>query len=48
MEEFRRVEIKYLLDKNQYNNFKKELEKYIKPDMYPNSIICNIYFDLLR
>ena len=45
MEEFRRVEIKYLLDEDQYQSLKKELDTYIKPDIYPNSVICNIYFD---
>lgn len=45
MEEFRRVEIKYLLNVDEYNELKKKLDKYIKPDIYPNSVICNIYFD---
>ena len=45
MEEFRRVEIKYLIDENKYKNLKEELNSYIKPDLYFKSIICNIYFD---
>ena len=45
MEEFRRVEIKYLLNMDEYNKLKKKLDKYMKPDIYPNSVICNIYFD---
>ena len=45
MEEFRRVEIKYLLDENKYKILKEELNNYIKPDIYYKSIICNIYFD---
>lgn len=35
MDKFRRVEEKYLLNKN----------KYIKGDVYPKYAICNIYFD---
>lgn len=45
MDKFRRVEIKYLIDEDTYQLFKKEIDNYVKPDIYPNSVICNIYFD---
>ena len=45
MDKFRRVEIKYVIDENTYKKLKEELNKYIKPDLYPKSVICNIYFD---
>lgn len=42
---FRRVEIKYLLNKKQKDNFLKDIKQYIKEDKYFLSKICNIYFD---
>ena len=45
MDFFKRVEIKYLLDEDTYQEFKDAIKEYIKPDIYPNSVICNIYFD---
>ena len=45
MDKFRRVEIKYLIDEETYKKLKTELDNYIKPDLYPKSVICNIYFD---
>ena len=45
IENFLRVETKYLLTKSEYEKVLRELSKYIKPDIYPDSKICNIYFD---
>lgn len=42
---FRIVEKKYILSKEQYENVKKELYKYMIEDEHGKSTICNIYFD---
>lgn len=42
---FKRVEEKYLLTKNQKEEFLKEIQIYLKKDEYFESKICNIYFD---
>lgn len=42
---FRRVEKKYILDKKQYNKLMLTINKYLEPDEYGKSTICNIYFD---
>lgn len=42
---FRRVEKKYIISKNQYENLKRALKDYMKEDEYGKSTICNIYFD---
>lgn len=42
---FNRYEKKFLLDKNTYNNFKKELDEYMLEDDYGLHTIRNIYYD---
>ena len=42
---FRRVEKKYILNKEQYEQIKKILETKVISDEYGKSTICNIYFD---
>lgn len=42
---FRRYEKKYLLNKEQYENFLKILTYNTVPDKYGKSTICNIYYD---
>lgn len=45
IENFERVEKKYLLTKSEYEKILSDLSEYIKPDIHPDSKICNIYFD---
>lgn len=42
---FRRIEKKYLMRKDQYEQLRVALEPYLEPDDYPSSSICNIYYD---
>lgn len=42
---FRRVEKKYIINKEQYEKILPELKKYMNEDQYGRSTICNIYFD---
>lgn len=42
---FRRVEKKYIINKEQYEKILPELKKYMNEDQYGKSTICNIYFD---
>lgn len=42
---FKRVEKKYLLSCEKYEQLIKELEEYIIPDEYPHNTICSIYYD---
>lgn len=42
---FRRVEKKYLLTKDEYKLLIGQIKKFIEPDTYEYSTICNIYFD---
>lgn len=42
---FRRVEKKYILNKEQYEKIKKSISQYMDEDQYGKSTICNIYFD---
>lgn len=42
---FRRVEKKYLLTKNQYDDLMNKIKPYIEVDTYDYSVICNVYFD---
>ena len=42
---FRRVEKKYIINKQQYLALKKILNKYMVEDEHGKSTICNIYFD---
>ena len=42
---FRRIEKKYILNKEQYNKLIPELKKYMEEDRHGKSTICNIYFD---
>ena len=42
---FRRIEKKYILDKQQYEQIREILENYVFQDTYGKSTICNIYFD---
>mgnify|MGYP004522104373 CR=1 FL=1 len=42
---FRRIEIKYLLTKKQYNLLFDKLSKKVVQDKHGKSTICNLYFD---
>ena len=42
---FRRVEQKYLITKDQYTKLFKNIDKYIEPNEFSKSTVCNIYFD---
>ncbi len=42
---FERIEKKYLLTKMQYRSLISDLKPYIKPDVYANYEICNVYYD---
>ena len=42
---FQRIEEKYLLNKEQYDRLRVALQDHIIPDDYPESTICNIYYD---
>ena len=42
---FQRIEEKYLLNTEQYNRLRNALQNHIVPDDYPESTICNIYYD---
>ena len=44
---FRRIEEKYLITKEQYDELLNRIEKYIEKDEYFESTICNIYFDTI-
>lgn len=42
---FERVEHKYLLTKNQAEDFYKEIHMYLKNDIYPQYALHNLYYD---
>ncbi len=42
---FKRVEKKYLLSEEQYNELRKRLDNYMTVDQYGETKICNIYYD---
>ena len=42
---FRRIEKKYVINKEQYEELKKALEGHMREDRYGRSVVCNIYFD---
>lgn len=42
---FERYEIKYLLTNSQKRSVMNAMEKYMKPDEYGKSTICNVYYD---
>lgn len=42
---FRRVEKKYILNKEQYDGLKEDIKLYMKEDSHGKSKICNIYLD---
>lgn len=42
---FRRVEEKYIITKDQYEELLKRIDSYIEKDEYYESTICNVYFD---
>lgn len=44
-EVFNRKEIKYILNKADYNRILNDIKDHIIEDEYPKSTICNIYFD---
>lgn len=44
-EVFNRKETKYLLSYDKYEKLFINIKDYLKPDEYPKSTICNIYFD---
>lgn len=42
---FRRIEKKYLISVDQYQQLMDALKDYLVPDDYPEGTICNIYYD---
>ena len=42
---FRRVEKKYIINKEQYEKLLPRLKEYMNDDQYGKSTICNLYFD---
>lgn len=42
---FKRVELKYMVTMEQKEALMQEMQKYMRPDEYGKSTICNIYFD---
>lgn len=42
---FRRVEKKYIINKEQYKKIKETILEYMVEDQYGKSTICNVYFD---
>lgn len=42
---FKRYEVKYLLDANQYEEFRKRVDEYIVPDQFFKSTILSLYYD---
>lgn len=42
---FKRREIKYLLDDDEYNSLKERLQARLVEDEHGRSTICNIYYD---
>lgn len=42
---FKRIEKKYLLSEETYNQLYEKLKNYVTSDKYGQSTICNIYFD---
>ena len=42
---FKRYEKKYLLNPEQYEILKAEIDKHFVPDEYGETKICNIYYD---
>lgn len=42
---FKRYEIKYLLDAEEYNRVKSAMEEFMTQDIYGLHTICNIYYD---
>ena len=42
---FKRYEKKYLLNTEQFNAIKAEIDKYFVPDKYGETKICNLYYD---
>ena len=44
-DKFERVEIKYLLKREQFNIIIEEIKSYMKPDIYGKSTIQSLYFD---
>ena len=45
MNKFERVETKYVLTKDEYENLMKKIHKHLNQDEYFKTTICNIYFD---
>jgi len=42
---FRRIEKKYLINKEQYLKLQEKIKEYMEEDQYGKSTICNVYFD---
>ena len=42
---FKRYELKYLLDEEQYNAIKSEVEKHMSPDEFGETTIQSLYYD---
>ena len=42
---FKRIETKYVVNKEDLDDLLKDLKKYVVEDDYPISTISNIYFD---
>ena len=42
---FKRYEMKYMLNRRQFEELKEELEQYMIADEHGKSTICSLYFD---
>ena len=42
---FKRYELKYMLDRERYEQVMSEMIRYMQPDRFAHSQIINIYFD---
>lgn len=42
---FKRYELKYIINEEQYKAVRAAMESHMNPDKYGNSTICNIYYD---
>ncbi len=45
MNNFRRIEQKYILTEDEYKKLMSRIKSHIKKDIYYESTVCNIYFD---
>lgn len=42
---FKRYEVKYLLEEEQYKEFRERTQQYLTEDSYGETAVCNCYFD---